>query len=313
MLRKLIFLCVFFGIMTLSSCGLSGPKPDKRIDVELKLDAAITSEEEKEKAIVAIKNRFEKFGAFPKVVKVPNTNTLNFTLETYASEERVLKFLSAPGNLEFYLVRKADDITRPLLAADEMLKESDSLEAGPILQKIADVASSLEPHLFRVAQKDTGEISSILNSKRLLNLLPSDLKQTKFLWGRLREGELISMYAVQTNNAGSTLLNSGVVNRTLQGYDATGRPVIDIQMNSRGAALWEDLTKEAYNTSTQIAIVIDDQVISAPGVMNGPITGGRSQISGDFTESEAQDLAATIGAGSIPKMKILTYTVIPLE
>jgi SecD/SecF fusion protein len=64
-----------------------------------------------------------------------------------------------------------------------------------------------------------------------------------------------------------------------------------MQMNARGARVWEKMTGEAYNNQSQIAIVLDDIVYSAPGVTSGPIAGGRSQISGDFNITEGQDLA----------------------
>ena len=62
-----------------------------------------------------------------------------------------------------------------------------------------------------------------------------------------------------------------------------------------------------------IAIVVDGVVYSASGVMAGPIKGGRSEISGDFTLEEGQDLAMAVGSGEIPKMKILNYSSEPLQ
>ena len=60
------------------------------------------------------------------------------------------------------------------------------------------------------------------------------------------------------------------------------------------------MTGEAYQNQSQIAIVLDDIVYSAPGVTSGPIAGGRSQISGDFTVNQGQDLANVLRAGKLP-------------
>jgi SecD/SecF fusion protein len=61
--------------------------------------------------------------------------------------------------------------------------------------------------------------------------------------------------------------------------DQLGKPAVSMQMNGQGAKAWEELTGRAY-TQKSIAIVLDDVVYSAPGVSTGPISGGRSEISG---------------------------------
>ena len=68
-------------------------------------------------------------------------------------------------------------------------------------------------------------------------------------------------------------------------------PSVNMQMNSTGAKIWEEMTGNAFTQGSQIAIVLDDIVYSAPGVTTGPISGGSSEISGSFTVQEAQDLA----------------------
>ncbi|GAL76708.1 protein-export membrane protein secD [Nonlabens ulvanivorans] len=60
------------------------------------------------------------------------------------------------------------------------------------------------------------------------------------------------------------------------------------------------MTTEAYQNGSQIAVVLDDTVYSAPGITNGPITGGSSQISGNFTVADAEDLANVLRAGKLP-------------
>ena len=67
-----------------------------------------------------------------------------------------------------------------------------------------------------------------------------------------------------------------------------------------GAKLWEDLTGDAYKNNYNIAIVLDETVYSAPGVTSGPISGGRSEITGDFSLNDAIDLANVLRAGKLP-------------
>ena len=71
-------------------------------------------------------------------------------------------------------------------------------------------------------------------------------------------------------------------------------------MNGVGAKIWEDMTEYAYNNQSQIAVVLDNVVYSAPGVSSGKISGGRSEITGDFTIPEAQDLANVLRDGKLP-------------
>ena len=73
-----------------------------------------------------------------------------------------------------------------------------------------------------------------------------------------------------------------------------------MQMDSRGARIWEAMTAKAFKEASNIAIVLDNTVYSAPGVSNGAIAGGRSEITGNFTLNEAIDLANVLRAGKLP-------------
>ena len=82
--------------------------------------------------------------------------------------------------------------------------------------------------------------------------------------------------------------------------DRFGNAAVTMQMNGKGSKIWEDLTGDAYKNSSNIAIVLDEVVYSAPGVTSGAISGGRSEITGDFSLNEAIDLANVLRAGKLP-------------
>ncbi len=82
-----------------------------------------------------------------------------------------------------------------------------------------------------------------------------------------------------------------------QGYDEGNRPNIQFRLNGQGAQRFGRAT--AANVNKPFAIVLDDDVMSAPNI-NEPIYGGSVQITGSFTIEEAQDLAAIIEAGELP-------------
>ncbi|HEY4200493.1 MAG TPA: protein translocase subunit SecD [Devosiaceae bacterium] len=82
------------------------------------------------------------------------------------------------------------------------------------------------------------------------------------------------------------------------GYDSqTGRSVVSFKFDTRGAVTFGDITSK--NVGKRFAIVLDDQVITAP-VIQQAITGGSGQISGNFTPQSANDLAVLLRAGALP-------------
>ncbi len=81
-------------------------------------------------------------------------------------------------------------------------------------------------------------------------------------------------------------------------YDGqTGRPQIGIVFNSEGGDLFAKITKD--NLGKQLAIVLDDNVISAPTIQ-GEIIGGKAQITGQFSIQEANNLARSLKYGALP-------------
>ncbi len=94
-----------------------------------------------------------------------------------------------------------------------------------------------------------------------------------------------------------------IVNASQSPDPTTGEPTVSLSMNSRGAKKWADMTTKAANPPTgdhrKVAIVLDDEVVSCPRVMN-PITGGRTSITGNFSVQEAVDLSSILEVGKLP-------------
>jgi preprotein translocase subunit SecD len=81
------------------------------------------------------------------------------------------------------------------------------------------------------------------------------------------------------------------------GFDQNNQPVVDFTFNATGARKFGEVTQE--NVGRPFAIILDNQVISAPNIRE-PILGGRGQISGHFTVQSAGDLAILLRAGALP-------------
>ena len=110
------------------------------------------------------------------------------------------------------------------------------------------------------------------------------------------------MYALKSNRDDIAPLSGGVAIDAMQSYDMSGgASVVSMQMNSQGARTWEAMTGKAFRETTNIAIVLDDIVYSAPGEYQVDlISGGRSEITGNFSLNEAIDLANVLRAGKLP-------------
>jgi len=94
------------------------------------------------------------------------------------------------------------------------------------------------------------------------------------------------------------LVSGGDLTDARPGFDSrTNEPVVDFRFNTSGARKFAQATQE--NVGKPFAIVLDNQVISAP-VIREPILGGSGQISGSFTVESATDLAILLRAGALP-------------
>jgi SecD/SecF fusion protein len=189
-------------------------------------------------------------------------------------------------------------------------------DENPILSRMLAPGRANQPMVGTFRAQDKELLESYLNDAQARANLDPEQRNVRFAWGLpvLNEElgyELIDLYAIKGNNQGEAPLSGGVITNASQEYDQFAKPVVSMTMNGEGAKIWEDMTTEAYNNGTSIAVVLDNTVYSAPGINNGPISGGRSQISGQFTVEEAKDLATVLRAGKLPaKAEIIQSDVI---
>lgn len=148
--------------------------------------------------------------------------------------------------------------------------------------------------------RDTADVNKIIYSDIARQVLPSDLK---LVWSAKpvdfdKTGTIYELHAIKvTEPSGRAPLEGNVITTARDGFTQMGQPCVTMQMNSDGARRWAQLTKANINRS--IAIVLDNSVYSAPRV-NGEISGGNSEITGNFTIEETKDLANTLNSGKMP-------------
>lgn len=195
---------------------------------------------------------------------------------------------------------------KPVSAIDSLLSDvtQDSLNLSPDRDPLLGKLLPAQPGSHAVALAlvtDTAMISGYLKMPKIRRLLPNTIQFTKFLWERpSKDSEVAALYALQANREGIPAISGDVVSEAQATFDQYNRPAVSMTMNTRGAKAWEKLTGEAYNHQTGIAIVLDHKVYTAPGVSTGPISGGRSEITGTFTVDETQDIANVLRAGKLP-------------
>ena len=291
-----------------------------------KIDESITS------AFEVLRKRIDKFGVTqPNIQRLGNSGRILVELPGAKDVERVKKLLQSTAQLEFWTTEKNIDyfsflnqasvVVKDLVQEEEELVDKDessseiddlladvevksdslSIDKNPLLDLIISTGFQGGPVLAQVYEKDLLTVDSYLNNPKVRQLLPASKRFTKFLWGIPDpETKIVDLYIIKANRNNVPPLGGGVVVDASQGYDQVGNPAVNMQMNGRGAKLWEDLTGDAYKNSYNIAIVLDETVYSAPGVTSGPISGGRSEITGDFSLNDAIDLANVLRAGKLP-------------
>lgn len=232
--------------------------------------------------------------------------------------ERVRKLLQGSANLEFWETYTLGETMSSLTALDKRLAGADakdSAAADSTKAKAAKAKSAAEQHpLFSklimmqgmqptncvvgyAIAKDTAAINAMVNSDAAKSILPADLK---LAWGVKNasgmKANVFELYALRANN-GLPSMQGDVIADAKDEFDQNHRPIVSMTMTTSGARDWATLTKK--NLKKCVAIVLDGYVYSAPVVQN-EITGGNSQISGNFTTDDTRDLANVLKSGKMP-------------
>ncbi|MEZ4792977.1 MAG: protein translocase subunit SecDF [Gelidibacter sp.] len=294
--------------------------------IRKKIDESIVS------AFEVLRKRIDKFGVTsPNIQRLGNSGRILVELPGAKDVERIKKLLQSTAQLEFWDVYKGEEFAGFLGQANETLKslvdtkpttevaKDSTQEANDKIKELTgevgtdstDVAVNPLGNLLRggprgpvvatFEAKDKDLVMSYLNMPQVRALLPAEKRYVKFAWGiQDKDSELVDLYALIGNRDNTPELSGAVITDARQSYNQTGKPSVSMQMNSKGAKIWEAMTGKAYAQQSQIAIVLDNIVYSAPGVTTGAISGGNSEISGSFTLNEAIDLANVLRAGKLP-------------
>ena len=299
---------------------------ETQVVVRRKIDESIVS------AFEVLRKRIDKFGVTqPNIQRLGTSGRILVELPGAKDVDRVQNLLQSTAQLEFWETYKNDQLLNFLIEANNLLKsqvkvskktssdETDDISkiedlladvspqdsilssSNPILDRIVGQGFQGGPVLAQFALRDSDLILEYLNQSDVRKLLPSEYRYIRFAWGKpIADSDVVELYALKSNRDNKAPLSGGVVVDALQTFDQVGNAAVSMQMDSRGARIWENMTGKAFKEASNIAIVLDNIVYSAPGVSSGAISGGRSEITGSFTLNEAIDLANVLRAGKLP-------------
>ena len=281
-----------------------------------------------------LRNRIDRFGVTqPNIQKLGNSGRILVELPGVKEPERVRKLLQGTASLEFWSTYDAAEVEPFLVEANATLaellaaveetpavEEAQAAETDVLAQELqqneaeTDAAVMKQNPLFSVLQPsgargnacigyahyaDTAKINKYLAMPQIKGIFPPELKPMWTVKGSQWAGEnIFELVAIKaTSRDGKAPLDGGVVTDARVQYGNNGSPEVSMSMNAEGANTWARMTKD--NIGKQIAIVLDGMVYSYPTVQS-EISGGSSQITGNFTVEEAEDLANVLKSGKLP-------------
>ena len=269
-----------------------------------------------------VRSRIDRFG-----VAQPNIQVLKgkgqigqimVEMPGIKEPERVRKLLQGSANLEFWETYTLSEVMPSLTALDKRLAGNDADTTAADTTKAANAkaksVADQHPLLSKLAQiqgmqgnncivgyataKDTAAINAMIQSEAAHAIFPTDLR---LAWGVKSasgmKANVFELYALRAVNGQPSMQGDVIADAKDEFEQQYHRPIVSMTMTTSGARDWAALTKK--NLKKCVAIVLDGYVYSAP-VVQSEITGGNSQISGNFTTDDTRDLANVLKSGKMP-------------
>ncbi|MDE7025084.1 MAG: protein translocase subunit SecD [Paramuribaculum sp.] len=268
-----------------------------------------------------LRSRIDQFGVVsPNIQELEKDGQILLELPGVKEHDRVRELLKSSANLEFYETMTINEWQGAIAQLDAALR-ADTLSNGMGLSGyFLQMGNQYNPIVIGTATAaNRAAIDSIMASPAAKRYLPGNMKLawevkpqtaefTDTITGKKRTLDLYTLVALKTNNGKAALSGDVVTSATSDFDNMQGGNYVSMNMKPDAARQWARIT--AANLEKQVAIVLDNQVYSAPRV-NSVIEGGRSSITGNFTTDEAKDLANVLKSGKMAaKVDIISDTVI---
>ena len=267
-----------------------------------------------------LRSRFDQFGVVaPNIQELEKDGQILLELPGVKEHDRVRDLLKSSANLEFYETMPLTEYQGALQQLDNALRADSASNGRGLFEYFAGLGAQGNPIALGMATRiNRPIIDSLLVSPQAKRILPSNLK---LAWevkpvtveipdstGHVSRMDYYTLVGLRTAG-GKAALSGDVVTAATSDFDQMqGGNYVSMTMKPDAAKQWARIT--AANINKQVAIVLDNQVYSAPNV-NSVIEGGRSSITGNFSTDEAKDLANVLKSGKMAaKVNIISDTVI---
>ena len=312
--RRLLASLIGILLVAVVSVGLtaaSGNTPSLGLD--LQGGASITLQPEGdydtvalEVAVEIIRSRVDAIGvAEPEIIRQGDTVVVN--LPGVKDQQRALDIIGRTGDLQLRPVLQSGNVdptagevdTTPTTATSLPSETSVPSEGGPGESRGGRVmVDTTIPTDTTVPTDTTIPTETTVAAAPVDAAAPSELPPgSEVLLGRDGFAYLVGPVAA----TGLVFENNAQAN--IQG--ANWSVVVQLRNGAAGADVWNALTSRCFGRdascpTAQIAIVLDGEVLSAPVVQEAVFSGGEVQITGNFTEQDARDLARVLEFGAVP-------------
>ncbi len=201
-----------------------------------------------------------------------------------------------------YALDTLGNLTSEIASVDST--EITNQTAGPLFSVFSPNTGNLGEAVIGIAtERNMAKVDTLLQSPAVAR----QFRDVIFRWeadplpGENGEpSDVYALYQLQMPRSGEALLSGESITNTSSGPQPDGQVAVNLSMNSDGARTWARMTTEAANDGNrQVAILLDDKVVSAPSV-RGPIPGGNTAITGNFNVQTATDLANILKVGRLP-------------
>ena len=265
-----------------------------------------------------LRARIDQFGVVaPNIQELEKDGQILLELPGVKEHDRVRELLKSSANLEFYETMPLSEFQGALAEIDQAMRADSTSTYRPLSSYFVQMGDPRYINVGIATETARDTINAILASPLAKSKLPSNLKlawnvKPEIVEGNDSTGKKTASYytlvALKTNN-GKAALSGDVVTAASADFDnQQGGNYVNMTMRPEAGRQWARIT--AANLQKPVAIVLDDQVYSAPNI-NSVIEGGRSVITGNFTTDEAKDLANVLKSGKMAaKVDIISDTVI---
>jgi len=220
-------------------------------------------QESVESAFKVLRERIDKFGVTqPNIQLLGNSGRILVELPGAKDVDRIKKLLQSTAQLEFWETYKIEEVGQYLMAVEDALKKTEvAVKAAPtkttgidsLLTDKADTTAATAnspflgkmlapgqqgaPHIGTFATKDTAAINGYLKRADIKALLPANLANIRFAWGKTnaKTPEVTDLYALKGTRDNVAPLSGGVIVDARDTFDQLGKPAVSMQMNGNGA------------------------------------------------------------------------------